>query len=116
MLAHLHLSVPETLSAPGGQALEARGGSLGEGESPQTGGWNHCAGGFGGEQCANFGPQIHREKWVVSPPWCTEVRRLWSVFSGGATVLVMETADMRERDNVSPVGSLDCAWLWALLG
>ena len=43
------LSVPETLSAPGGQALEARGGSLGEGESPQTGGWNHCAGGFGGE-------------------------------------------------------------------
>ncbi len=36
--------------------------------------------------------------------------------SGGATVLVMETADMRERNNVSLVRLLEWAWFRALLG
>jgi len=109
------VSVPETLSGPGGQALEERGGSLGEGESPQTGGWNHCAGGFAGEWCANFGAQLRSEKWVVSPQWCTEVGRLWSVFSGGATVLVMETANVRESNHLSALRWFDLAALWTLL-
>ena len=110
------LSVPATLSAPSGQALEARGGHL-ERESPHKLAGGTTVQAVLAERSAPIsGHKSAGKKWVVSPRWCTEVRRLWSVFSGDATVLVMETADMRERDDVSPVGSLDCAWLWALLG
>ena len=40
---------------------------------------------------------------------------IWDQSSGGASVFVMETADMRECYDCSPGRQLDRAWLWTLL-